>query len=178
MKLFINDCLILELTAQKHAKELMEALDQNRIHLSKYLPWVDSMQTIDDFHTYIKKCQSLYRDQKEVSFVIFWHQKVVGRIGIHYLNAHNKSGAIGYWITKDTQGHGIIHQSCKILISFCFDKLKLNRIELKAATDNVRSRAIAEKLGFTQEGILRQAEKVNDTFHDLAVYSLLRQEWT
>jgi ribosomal-protein-serine acetyltransferase len=55
--------------------------------------------------------------------------------------------------------------------------LALNRIELKAAVENLRSRAVAEKLGFTKEGIAREAELVNNKFLDLTLYSMLSSEW-
>ena len=70
MTIHVNERVWLELTAGKHAKALYDAVDSNREHLSAFLPWVDSMQSIDDFHSYIKNCELLYQQKKEVSFVI------------------------------------------------------------------------------------------------------------
>jgi len=68
-------------------------------------------------------------------------------------------------------------RSCKALITYGFHELSLHRIEIKAATDNVRSQAIPAKLNFVKEGILREAELVNDKFLDLILYSMLEREW-
>jgi ribosomal-protein-serine acetyltransferase len=119
----------------------------------------------------------LYQQGKEVSFVIMSGEVLMGRIGLHYINSQNKSAAIGYWLTKKAEGNGIIVRSCKALIRYGFHELGLHRIEIKAAVSNIRSQAIPQKLNFVKEGILREAELVNDTFLDLILYSMLEREW-
>ena len=65
----------------------------------------------------------------------------------------------------------------QFLIDYCFTELKLNRIEISTATRNTKSQNIPKKLGFTQEGILRQNEKLNGSYSDSYVFSLLRSEY-
>ena len=177
MNLIINEETGLELTTQSHAAGLFAAIDANRQHLSVFLPWVGFMQAEEDVKAYLKNCEILYNEQKEISFVIFHNNTAVGRIGIHHINQMNKSGAIGYWLTKDAEGKGIITKSCIAIINYGFKELNLNRIELKAAVENFRSQAVPERLGFTKEGIMRQAERVNETFLDLHLYAMLREDW-
>ena len=178
MTLTIDQEIRLELTSERHAEGLFEALVHNREHLSKFLSWVDHMQSVDDFHSYIKNCESLYEQGMEVSFVILANEVVVGRIGLHHINDQNKCAAIGYWLTKDAEGKGIITKSCKELLNYGFRDLRLQRIEIKVAVENVRSQAIPETLHFVKEGILRQAELVNNKFLDLVLYSMIRKEWS
>lgn len=177
MTIIINEETRLELTAESHAKELFTAIDANRQHLAAFLPWVDNMQTVENVSAYLKACEALYKDGKEISFIIFNKDVAAGRIGIHHINAMNKTGAIGYWLSKDAEGKGIITKCCIILISLGFQKLGLNRIEIKAAVKNFRSQAIPEKLGFVKEGILRQSELVNGEFVDLNLYAMLKEDW-
>lgn len=177
MTIPIDENVRLELTAAKHADGLYEAVDKNREHLSDFLPWVANMKSPANFQEYIKNCESLYEQKKEVSFVILLQEVAVGRIGLHHLNLENKNASIGYWLTKDSEGKGIITRSCKKLVTYGFHQLGLNRIEIKAAVNNGRSRAIPEKLHFKKEGILRGAEFVNGTFLDLVLYSILKDEW-
>nr|WP_068891756.1 GNAT family protein [Pedobacter panaciterrae] len=177
MRITIDQNIWLEQTAEKHAEGLFVALNSSRAQLSEFLPWVPGMQTVDDFIVYIKKCELLYQQGIEVSFVIMLDDRPVGRIGLHYLNVLNQSAAIGYWLAESAQGRGIMIRACKAVIDYGFKELALHRIEIKAATSNLKSQAIPRKLGFQQEGILRHAEKVNGKFLDLVLYAILDQEW-
>ena len=177
MVITIDQNVRLEQTAVKHAEGLLEAINSSREQLSEFLSWVPNMQSVGDLIAYIRKCEQLYEQGFEVSFVIMLDDQPVGRIGLHYLNAFNQSAAIGYWLAESAQGKGIMVRSCKALIDYGVKELTLHRIEIKAATLNLKSQAIPRKLGFQKEGILRQSEKVNGKFLDLVLYSLLHEEW-
>ncbi|MBC7933761.1 MAG: GNAT family N-acetyltransferase [Rhizobacter sp.] len=177
MTLIVTEHISLQLTAPSHAPGLFDAVDNNREHLSRFLPWVNNMQSVDDFKKYIQHCELQYRQNTDVSFVIIVNGMVAGRIGLHYIHPHNKLAAIGYWLSAAFVGRGIIIKSCKTILHYGFEELGLNRIEIKAAVKNIRSQAVPEKLGFAKEGILRQAELVNDEYLDLVLYSLLKEEW-
>ncbi len=177
MVLVIDEHIKLEVIAPHHAADLLEAVNDNRSHLSQFLPWVNAMQTVADFERYIQQCEKLTGEKAEISFVIFYHDVLVGRIGIHHINQHNKNGAIGYWLSKSAGGKGIMLRCCRIVIDYGFNFLDLKRIEIRAATENIKSKAIPEKLGFTFEGIMRKAELVGDRLFDIAVYSMLVEEW-
>ena len=66
---------------------------------------------------------------------------------------------------------------CRFVVRYGFLTLDLNRIQIAAGTDNVESRAIAERLGFRFEGILRGRENLYGKFIDHALYSLLRSDF-
>ena len=178
MLLHPDQDITLELTAAHHADTLLQLVNENREHLATFLPWVPNMLTAEDFHGYIRRCEQWYNDGTEMSFVIYYQQQPVGRIGIHDIHAGNRSAAIGYWLIRAAEGYGIITRCCRTLIGHAFDTLHLHRLEIKAAVDNNRSRAIPRRLGFRAEGILRQAELIHGHYHDLELYSLLRGEWS
>ena len=158
----IDDEVALELLGMQHAAALFGAIESSRDHLSAFLPWVGNMQQVEDCERYISNCIQLYQQKKEVSFVMLQNDAVVGRIGVHYIDLFNKSGAIGYWIAAAAAGRGIALRSCSVLTGYGFRELGLHRLEIKAAVHNLKSRAIPEKLGYTQEGLLRQAELVGE----------------
>jgi ribosomal-protein-serine acetyltransferase len=63
------------------------------------------------------------------------------------------------------------------MIRHAFEEHKLHKVVISCAIDNPRSRAVAERLGFIQEGILRQADRLHDRYVDTVFYGLLEEEW-
>lgn len=68
-------------------------------------------------------------------------------------------------------------RACELIAQWAFEEAGLNRLEIRAAADNKRGRALAERLGFRLEGIARQAKRLNGRFADMAVYAMLAAEW-
>lgn len=169
--------LTLELIDERHAGALFDLVEENRKHLGEWLPWVPHMQTVEDFRRYVQQCKQQHRDGTDYGFVLVFEQQIVGRIGIHNLQGQNKCGAIGYWLGQSYEGKGLVTAACSALCDACFSQLQLNRIEIRCGTGNRKSAAVPERLRFSKEGVLRQAEFVNGSFIDLALYSMLREEW-
>lgn len=177
MTISIDENIRLELISEQHTSGLFEAVDANRMHLSRYLPWVKHMRSEEDARGHVENCVALYNQGKELGFVIIAGETIIGRIGLQYINRSNNNASIGYWLAKDWEGRGIISNACREIMTYGFKSLGLHRIEIRAAVENKKSRAVAERLHCTKEGVLRQAEYVNNEYLDLAVYSLLEKEW-
>jgi ribosomal-protein-serine acetyltransferase len=71
----------------------------------------------------------------------------------------------------------MLTKACKKLVTYAFIEYRLNRVEIHCAIGNTHSRAIPERLGFTQEGVLREAAWLYDHFVDHVVYGMLAREW-
>jgi ribosomal-protein-serine acetyltransferase len=177
MKIPVDETISLEFLEEIHAESLYDLVNANRAYLKEWLPWVDSMQTVANFKQYIIDSKKQAADKTDFGYSIIIDKNIVGRIGMHRINRPNKIGEIGYWLASGLQGRGIVTKCCKALISHGFTALNLNRIEIKCALENEKSRAIAEKLQFKQEGILRQAEWLNGKFIDLYLYAMLKEDW-
>lgn len=176
MILDIEQDIQLELITENHAQPIFDIVNENRTHLREWLPFVDRMQTIEFAQNFVKGTMQRNQDGNEYAFVIVVNNKVIGRIGVYKIDNQNKIGEIGYWLAENAQGKGIVTKSCQSIIDFCFSDLQLNRIEIKCGTENLKSKTIPEKLNFTKEGVLRQAELLYNSYIDLNLYSLLKSE--
>jgi ribosomal-protein-serine acetyltransferase len=103
--------------------------------------------------------------------------RIVGVVGFHSVNWPHGSTSIGYWLDQGHQGRGLMTRAVRTLVDHAFGEWDLHRVEIQAAVDNHRSRALAERLGFREEGVLREAERIGDRYNDLAVYAMLAPEW-
>lgn len=108
--------------------------------------------------------------------VILFDGKIVGVAGFNSINWSNKTAYIGYWLGEEYQGKGIMIKVAKALTDYAFSHLKLNKVEIRVAVENKKNRRIPEKLGFVNEGTIRQAEWIYDHFVDHIVYGMLANE--
>jgi ribosomal-protein-serine acetyltransferase len=173
----VDEELVLKILTPKHAKGIFDLVDRNRTLLRQFLPWVDHNLTVEDSKKFIKERLRLFKKDLGFSLCIFYQDKMVGTIGLHYIDKSDFKTEMGYWLSEDQQGKGIMHRSCFALIDYCFNTLKLHRVEIRCAANNTASQRVAQKLSFKQEGILREAAYHNKAFYDIIVYSMLADEF-
>lgn len=167
----------LELLEQRHAPALFALIEANRERLRAWLPWVDRTRTVADSEAYIGATQDQWAGDN--GFVAgIWHRgALAGVVGYHKVELPKRATDLGYWLGAAHEGKGLMTLAVRALIAHAFGPLGLNRVEIRCATDNLRSRALPERLGFTLEGVLRDNEWLYDHHVDHAVYSLLAREW-
>lgn len=173
----VDHSIKLELVSSKHAQPIFDLANGNREHLRQWLPWIDSMHGVGFIRDFIRVSEQRHAAGTDYAFVILSDVMVVGRIGLYKVDSYNQVGELGYWIGKEHEGNGIIASSCRRLLQYGFEVLKLNRIEIRCGVENVRSQRVPERLGFTKEGRLRQVENIRGHFIDHYLYSLLLEEY-
>lgn len=105
--------------------------------------------------------------------------KLIGSTRLFEIYPTDRKLEIGWtWIVKEFWGT-IVNPECKLLLlTFCFETLKANRVQLKTKDTNFRSRKAIEKIGGVFEGILRKDKIQSDgTTRNAAYYSILDDEW-
>lgn len=172
----LSETVCLRLLQASDADELFAVIDANRTHLSAFLPWAGA-QTLEGTHTFIALCRKQLADDNGFQVAIVKDERIIGVVGYHSVNWADRSTTLGYWLAAAEQGHGTMTRAVRALVDHAFAVWGLNRVEIGAAPENGRSRAIAVRLGFREEGVLRQAERVGDQYLDTVVYSLLDSEW-
>ena len=169
--------LCLRLLEPRDADALFRLLDESRAYLREWLPFLDANQSSADTRAFIQSGLQQYASQNGAQIGLWYRGEIAGVLGLHYIDWANRSTSLGYWLGERYQGKGIMTRSCKAVIDILFHEYGLNRVEIRAATGNRKSRAVAERLGFKYEGCKRQAEWLYDHYVDHAVYSLLAEEW-
>jgi ribosomal-protein-serine acetyltransferase len=103
--------------------------------------------------------------------------RLVGAVGLG-VDPVMRTGEIGYWIDAGFEGRGLVTRAVAVVLDQAFGPIGLDRVELRTGTDNARSRGVARRLGFTEEGLLREAVVLSDGRRDDdVVYGLLAREW-
>jgi RimJ/RimL family protein N-acetyltransferase len=103
--------------------------------------------------------------------------KIVGIAGLENINYINGDGIIAVYIAAQARHKGLAVISCGILLDLAFDQLRLNRITTYYRSDNVATQKLITKLGFSQEGVLRQGWFSGGRYFDIVVVGILGEEW-
>jgi ribosomal-protein-serine acetyltransferase len=163
----------LQLIGPQHAEALFALIDGNRDHLGRWLSWVDDIQSVEDEQQFVERSKARLESNGAFHCAIMDRGVLAGTIGLHDIDHANRKAEIGYYLAAQQQGKGLMTLACRAVVQHLFTDLRLHRAILYCATENRRSRAIPERLGFRLEGIHRDAEWIRDHFVDLACYAKL-----
>ncbi len=142
------------------APQMLAAIQESKNELSVFLPWVPYALTTEDS---VKNTQSAIDNYEqfegELRFSIVDKESdiLVGAIGLIIRDKTVPFFEIGYWLRTGHTGKGYITEAVKLVETYAFSELKANRIEIRAADTNSKSRAVAERCGYRFEG-----EHMND----------------
>ncbi|TFE00488.1 GNAT family N-acetyltransferase [Jeotgalibacillus salarius] len=173
----IDEEVSLKLVAMNDAERLFELTDRSRHYLREWLPWLDGTKTVEDTRDFITFSMKGLAANTSMTTMILYKGEIVGAASFNELNWTNKVAYIGYWLDQHYQGNGIMTRVAKGLTDYAFDELNMNKVDIRAAVENHKSRGVPERLGFKLEGTLRQTEWLYDHYVDSAVYGMLSSEW-
>ncbi len=172
----VDDEVALELAEEHHAPEMFALVDRNRDHLRPWMPWVDATATEADSTAYLKFVRGEYAAGRQLHCNLRYQGILVGGIGLR-MNRGDAKTDLGYWLDSAHVGRGVVTRAARVLTDAAFRDLGFRRVSIRAAVDNVRSRAVPERLGFAFEGVLRANEVVGGRSVDHASYAMLAAEW-
>jgi RimJ/RimL family protein N-acetyltransferase/catechol 2,3-dioxygenase-like lactoylglutathione lyase family enzyme len=173
----VTDDVSLRLLEDAEARELHELIEANRGQLARWLPWAEG-QGFEETLEFIRKARLQASENDGFQAAIVLDGRIVGMAGHPGVDWGNRSTHIGYWLDEAHQGRGIVTASVRVLVDHALAVWKLHRVEIHVSVENWRSRAIPERLGFLEEGTLRQAQLVNGRYLDYAVYATLAADWS
>lgn len=166
----------LDLLREEHAAALFQLVDESRAHLRRWLPWVDASRSIADTEVFLRGAIEQQRAGKGPQYAVQWQSELCGVCGFHAFDSTGRRGSVGYWLGAQYCGQGLMTAAVRQLVEVGFDEYGLERIDIACATENLKSRAIPERLGFYYEGVVQNREYLNGRYVDHAIYSLLAQE--
>ena len=159
------------------AAELLVAVDGTRDRLARWMPWVPFVTTVQDFEDFIRVAIRQGRDGSGLHRGLFDSKSLIGTVGASIGSLNFDEADVGYWLAESHEGLGLASLATGHLIEWLFSERDMHRITIRAAVANKRSRALAERLGFTFEGTLRGSLLLEGHHEDAALYSLLEEEW-
>ncbi len=172
----VDDDIKLALVQPSFAQRYLDIVANQKDDLGQWLAWPLHADSADFFLTFITQSLRDYAQGKSMTCAILYQNQVVGNVSFNTINHQLKKVEIGYWLSEQYRGLGIVSRVVEALIRYAFSDLKMQKVQISAAVDNQASRRVCERAGLTLEGIITNAENLNGRIVDHAVYGLRRAE--
>jgi ribosomal-protein-serine acetyltransferase len=170
----LGDGVVLRHYEMADLDALWSAIEEERERLAVWMPFLRDAKTIDDERRWL---ETVTPEPRGLGGGSLWRaDDLLGGVGL-FPDTFGIVAEIGYWVRSSEEGRGHVSRACRALIDIAFGELGLHRVVIRAGVENLRSRAIPERLGFTYEGVAREEGRGSGGFYDLAVYGLLDREW-
>jgi len=169
----VDDGTELQLLEEDHAEQLFRLVADARTHLEPWLPWVRETTRPEHLRTFVERTRERWGDGTGVHCAIIRRNELCGATGA---NVVGDTADLTYWLHPEFEGNGIATRSVRDLVDYAFEHHEIHRCTARVAPENVRGRALPERLGFTHEATLRGARPHPDGSRDLEVWALLRSE--
>lgn len=134
---------------------MVHVIQANAQHLRQWLPWPSPNYGLADAESFIRRSQKAWALEGILSVGIWDHDRLVGGVSMNHVDWANRSTSLGYWLAESRQGRGIMTRACHIVVDDLIRIRGFNRIVIAVQPDNMKSRAIAERLHFQQEASAR-----------------------
>jgi ribosomal-protein-serine acetyltransferase len=166
---------------EEDAPALQEAVAESREHIRPWLPFADDHQTVEDSLIWIndQRARWILRENMNCAIVDVETGRYLGGTGIHPREWRIPAFEIGYWLRTSAEGKGYMSETVRLLTDFAFDKLGAQRVEIQCDELNERSAQVARRLGYKQEGLLRnEFTAPNGSVRNTLIFSLIPEDRT
>ncbi len=162
------------------AEAYHDLLAANHERLARWEPWAAQPPVLAETRSFVEASARNWVAGAELPVVIAVREdgqwRLAGSVGLR-IDRYSRSGELGYWIDGQHEGRGLVSRAVAAVLDQAFGPLGLERVSLHTEVANQRSRALASRLGFVEEGILRQGLAFPAERRDSVAYSLLAAEW-
>lgn len=168
----LGDGLDLALRDESSVEPLHDLVLTNLERLRQWEGWAHGEQSVEAMRWFTRHQLAEWAQGRAIPCVLRLEGVVVGAVGSR-VDTSSATADVGFWVDGAHEGRGLVSRATRALVQHLVTDRGVARVEIRTSVDNTRSRALAERLGFTHEGTLRSALPVGDLRHDVALYGLL-----
>jgi len=154
-----------------------EAIRESIDELRPWMPWAKTIPTPEESEANIRRARLKFLERSDMRLLILLKEngEVIGSSGLHNIDWEIRRFEIGYWVRSSFGGQGYITEAVEAITNYAIRELQANRIEIRCDSKNVRSYKVAERLGFTLEGVIRNDERsVEGSLRDTMIFSKIK----
>jgi ribosomal-protein-serine acetyltransferase len=173
----IDDDLVLRLIEPDQAETFFALVDANRDSLLPWMRWVNDVADVQSVREMIDMWHTMKTETGCMSLGIELDRELVGAVFHLRADTVNNKVEVGYWLAKTACGRGVAARAVRKMLDITFDELGFNRVNIRIASGNKPSLALADRLGLKPEGVTRHAWRVEGEYWDAVEFGVLADEW-
>ena len=156
------------------AEAFVEAVLESLPELAPWMPWAHADYSVDEAQSWIDDTRGAFEsDGKHEFAIVDRSDRLLGGVGLNQRSDLHRTANLGYWVRTSAAGRGVATEAARRAARFGFELLRLQRIEILVVVANVGSLRVAEKVGATREGVLRNRLRIYDQPLDAVMHSLV-----
>jgi RimJ/RimL family protein N-acetyltransferase len=156
-----------------------EAIIESIEELQPWMPWARNIPKMEETEINIRRSRLHFLDRTDLRLLLILKEtgQLIGSSGLHRIDWQSRKFEIGYWVRTSYGNQGYITEAVEAITNYAVQELHANRIEIRCDGRNSRSARVAERQGFTLEGILRNDMcDVDGSLRNTMVFSKVRGE--
>ncbi|KJK54146.1 GNAT family N-acetyltransferase [Streptomyces sp. NPDC056254] len=161
----------------RHAEEFFAHIERGREFIGQYVRFPDRSPDVDSARAFLAEYAVKAGEDGARFFGIRLDGTLVGGVLFPSFDADSGNCEIGCWLEPAAAGRGLVTKACRVLIDYAFGERGMHRVEWHADTGNKKSLAVAERLGMTREGVMRENYLHRGVRRDTEAWSILAHEW-
>lgn len=175
---FTTDRLLIRMPMPGDGPAVYDAVAASLEELKPWLPFANHEQTLEGVEANIRESHAKFLKREDLRLLVFLKEtgEFIASSGLHRINWDVPKFEIGYWIDTRQSGKGYITEAVEGITRFAFEELAANRVEIRCDPNNVKSRAVAERLNYTLEGILQNDDRgVDGSLRDTCIFAKVKK---
>jgi ribosomal-protein-serine acetyltransferase len=160
-----------------HAEEFFATIDRARPALLAAIPAAREVYSVEDARTVLQRWADAHAQDTRHLTGIWREGALVGVVQLFSFDTKAATCEMGVWMAPWAQGRGLVTKACWELLDWAFRTRGMRRVQWGNNPTNVKSAAVAQRLGMTREGVLRSAFALGEDRWDIELWSLLAEEW-
>ncbi|MFA9559275.1 GNAT family N-acetyltransferase [Evansella sp. AB-rgal1] len=175
---FYTERLLIRMPRPGDGKVVHEAMTASMEELKPWMPFAQKEQTVEEVEQNIREAHAKFLTREDLRLLVFHKEtgEYIASSGLHRIDWDVPKFEIGYWIDTRQSGKGYITEAAGRIAEFAFEEFKARRVEICCDEKNIRSRAVAERLGFSLDVILKHDDVSADgtELRNTCIYSKIR----
>lgn len=159
------------------AEEFLAHMDRGREHIGRHVGLPDAVADLDSARSWLQSYADKTAADTGRLYGIWLDGLLVGGVLFRIFDADTGNCEAGCWLEPAATGRGLVTRAARIIIDWAVRQRGMHRVEWLVSAANAPSIKVAERLGMTREGVLRENRLYRGARHDIEVWSVLAPEW-